>query len=276
MQVLSPSQISGEIMTLMDEAMHRMIIVSPYFNISQWHKLLHRIDSLHRRKVEVEIYVREDEEDSIDEVRQAGFTPMVIKGLHSKLYLNDHCAIVSSMNLLESSDRHSLDIALKTENEKEYEQLLRHYSVFIKQAARPVSALRVVTDWKEMLDRRIKDATGPRTVIEPTEKSLVINGRNKYEAFIANERGNDLRICGILSNREYEYAINESRLFSKAAMDIELVPASSHGKYNTVWATQPGLKSRNIHALLKDEEPVIAESIVQFVCAVEWFKRMVG
>jgi hypothetical protein len=274
MQVLAPGQISGEIMTLMDEATRRMIIVSPYFNISQWHKLLHRLDSLQRRKIAVEIYVREHEHDSIDQVCQTGFTPLIIEKLHTKLYMNDHCAIVSSMNLSEISDRHSLDIALKTENDQEYAQLLRYYSLYIVPAARPAGTVRLMTNWKEILDRRIKDATGVAAIIEPTDSSLVINGLNKYEAFIANERSNDLRISGILTSREYAAAAKETRLFNKTAMNIELV-RGVQGHYNTVWATQPGLKSWNIHSLRKEEEPVIAESIVQFICAVELFKKMV-
>jgi hypothetical protein len=275
MQVLAPGQISGEIMTLMDEATRRMIIVSPYFNISQWQKLLHRLEAMQRRNIEVMCYVREHAVESIEEVQHAGLAPMVIEGLHTKLYMNDHCAIVSSMNLSEISDRHSLDIALKTENEQEYAQLLRYYSVYIAPAARSAGTVRLLTNWKEILDRRIKDATGDAATIEPTDSSLVINGRNIYEAFIANERGNDLRISGILSSREYAAAAKETRLFNKTAMDIELV-RGVQGHYNMVWATQPGLKSWNIHSLRKEEEPVIAESIVQFICAVELFKKMVG
>ncbi len=274
MQVLAPSQISGEIMTLMDEAAQRMIIVSPYFNISQWHKLLRRLDAMQHRKIAVEIYVREDADQSIDQVRQEGFTPLVVEGLHTKLYMNEHCAIVSSMNLSEISDSHSLDIALKTENEQEYAQLLRYYSLYIAPAGRPVAEVRLLTNWKEMLDRRIGDVTGIPATIEPAGTSLVINGLNKYEAFISNERGNDLRISGILTGREYAAASRQTQLFGKTAMNIELVPAQQ-GQYNTVWGTQTGLKSRNIHALRKEEEPVIAESIVRFICAVELFKKMV-
>jgi hypothetical protein len=222
----------------------------------------------------VKIYVRADARDSIDQVRNMGFTPLLIAGLHTKLYLNEHSAIVSSMNLLESSDRNSLDIAVKTENEREYAQLSHYYATYIEPVGR-AAAISLYTDWREMLDRRIKDAVGVAPSIEPTGESLVINGWNKYEAFIHNERGNDLRISGILTGREYAAASRETQLFSKTAMNIELVPAQE-GRYNTVWGTHAGLKSQHIHALRKEEEPIIAESIVRFICAVELFKKMVG
>ena len=62
------------------------------------------------------------------------------------------------------------------------------------------------TNWPKMLDRRIEAATGKPAAIALTQATLIINGQNKYEAFISNDRGNDLRISGILSGREYAAA----------------------------------------------------------------------
>ena len=275
MQVLTPAQISGEIMKLMDEAVERMIIVSPYFNISQWHKLMYRLESLQSRNIAVEIYVRENAHESIDEVQQAGFTPLVIEGLHTKLYLNEHSAIVSSMNLSESSDHHSLDIAVKSENDQEYANLLQYYSRYIAPAGRPQYAVQLHKNWKEILETRIENAVGVSSTMEFTDSSLIINGLNKYEAFISNERRNDLRICGILTSREFAVASKETALFTKTEMKIELKPANQ-GHYNKVWGTYAGLKSHCIHAPAKHDEPVIVESIVRFISAVELFKKRVG
>ena len=39
MKLIKPSQISGEIMTLIEEADKKLIIVSPYCKFSDWKKL---------------------------------------------------------------------------------------------------------------------------------------------------------------------------------------------------------------------------------------------
>lgn len=131
MKLINPSQISGEIMSLIDEADKFLVIVSPYYKISKWYKLLKKIEALKDRKINTTFYVRTGEIDSIAELVNIGFHPKEIKGLHCKIYFNEKEAIISSMNLLLSSDTSSLDIALKTTNEEEYQSILNFYKRYI-------------------------------------------------------------------------------------------------------------------------------------------------
>ena len=126
MKLIKPKQISGEIMTLFEEADKKVIIVSPYYNVTKWNKLLNCFQELKRRNIEIEFYVRENEWESINELKAIGFNSIAIPNLHTKLYINDKYAIVSSMNLNLSSDTNSLDIALKTETDAEYNDLLEY------------------------------------------------------------------------------------------------------------------------------------------------------
>lgn len=132
MQLIKPKQISGEIMTLIEEASKQLIIVSPYYNICKWYKLLNAFDSLKNKNISVEFYVRQSEHESISEIKNIGFTPFEILNLHTKLYLNESYGIVSSMNLNVSSDTNSLDIAYKTETDEEYAELYKYYKTYIK------------------------------------------------------------------------------------------------------------------------------------------------
>ena len=68
MKLIKPSQISGEILTLFEEADERVIIVSPYCKISKWYKLLSKLKSLIERNIKIEFYVREGEFETIQEI----------------------------------------------------------------------------------------------------------------------------------------------------------------------------------------------------------------
>lgn len=126
MRLLHPPQVSGEIMNLLDKARQYVVIVSPYNKIKNWHKLAPYLQRLRDRNLPVEYYVRKEATPSAGllEVRAAGFTPIEIEGLHCKLYLNEHCGIVTSMNLLLSSDVNALEIGYLTEMPHEYQELV--------------------------------------------------------------------------------------------------------------------------------------------------------
>lgn len=96
-------------MTLIEEADKKVVLVSPYFRVRRWYKFLKRLESAKQRNIAVEIYVREGEVESIEEVQEIGFHPITVPYLHTKLYINEKQVIVSSMNLLLSSDTSSLE-----------------------------------------------------------------------------------------------------------------------------------------------------------------------
>jgi hypothetical protein len=273
MKLIKPSQISGEIMTLMEEADEKVILVSPYFKVSNWQKLLKRFDSLKDRKIPVEIYVREAEWKSIEEVKMTGFEPITIPNLHTKLYLNEKYAIVSSMNLLQSSDAASLDIAYQTETKEEYEELVDYYNRYIKQASKPVkqSRPRKAAHWKEEVRNALSQQLNRKVSISDSDGKIVINAGNQYEAFIGNGKTNDLRISGILTNREFLYAKNNISIFQGKKMQIEVVDGKSK-YYDTIWGTLPDFKSSYIHQLDNEEDDTIADAICKFIVGIEQLK----
>jgi hypothetical protein len=127
MRLLHPPQVSGEIMNLLDKARHHVVIVSPYNKIKNWLKLAPYLRRLRERGLPIEYYVRKEDTrpTGVQEVREAGFDPIEIEGLHCKFYLNEAYGIVTSMNLLISSDVNSLEIGYVTETAQEYEDLVR-------------------------------------------------------------------------------------------------------------------------------------------------------
>jgi len=274
MQLIKPSQISGEIMTLIEEADEKIIIVSPYIKISKWHKLLQRFETIKKRNIEVEIFVREGEKESIAEVVQIGFEPILIPNLHSKLYLNEKQGIVSSMNLHYSSDAKSLDIAYKTENQKEYDDLIAYYSRYIKKRiGQSFHTESTQFDWRNHMNDALTKAFGKKTYINEYEGNFVINTSNKYEVFIANGRTNDLKVAGILSSREFDFTVRNIGLFQSSKMEIEIVKGKQ-GCYVMVWGTMSGIKSWNVNDLHPGEALEIVDAIVKFISGIEQLKQM--
>lgn len=275
MQLIKPSQISGEIMTLIEEADEKIIIVSPYIKISKWHKLLQRLETIKKRNIEVEIFVREGEKESIAEVVQIGFEPILIPNLHSKLYLNEKQGIVSSMNLHYSSDTKSLDIAYKTESTNEYVDLKAYYTRYIETwVHQKYQTVSKDADWRNYLNRTLNEAFGRNVHFKEFEGTLLINTSNKYEIFIANDSTNKLKISGILSNREFDFTIRNKGLFQSSKMEIEIVKGKQ-GCYDMVWGTISGIKSWSVNDLHPGEALEIIDAIVKFISGIEQFKRMV-
>ncbi len=134
MELIKPYEISSRILTLLEESEKRVIIVSPYVKISKWYKFIHRINALKSRRIPILLYVRDDPENiaTYRDLDQLELKYQKIPHLHSKLYLNEKWGIVTSMNLLLSSEINSLEIGHVTENRKEYNDLMDYFHSYIR------------------------------------------------------------------------------------------------------------------------------------------------
>lgn len=270
-------------MNLIEEANSKVILVCPYYRISKWYKLLNTLNDLKRRNVDVEFYVRENEHDSIGEVERAGFTPMCIPNLHTKLYLNERYGIVSSMNLLLSSENNSLEIAMRTETKEEYDELYQYYVRYLKDVgdnSQPITAAPAPTSarksfWMERLSKRINDLARQESYIEKADNKLLIKASNRYEAFIWSVgKASRLRISGVLSSREYQYARSNMGIFQSSRMTIEL-QEGRNGHYDLIWGTMGDFRSQSMNELLEEEEEVVIDAIAKFIAGIESFKKTV-
>ena len=131
MEFIKPPEIASKIMTLMDEAEERIIIISPYNKLSNWKKIRNHFEKAQARGVTIEYYIRANEKGNKEEVRQLGIEPVEIDNLHAKVYLNDETAIVTSLNLHQFSDENSIDIGYKTETAEEYKEVYEFYTRYV-------------------------------------------------------------------------------------------------------------------------------------------------
>ena len=133
MEFIQPAEITSKIMTLMDDADLKLVIVSPYNNFYRWIKFKKHLTSAIKRNVNFEYYIRDQKDIDFKQFEDFGITPKLIKDLHAKIYLNEKYAIISSMNIIEYSDNNSIDFAYKTETSKEYNEINSFLNKFIIQ-----------------------------------------------------------------------------------------------------------------------------------------------
>lgn len=288
MRLIKPSQITGEIMTLIEEADKKLIIVSPYCDFSNWKKFLNTISFLKRKKTHVEFYVREGELKTAVEVERIGFDAIPVPNLHTKLYLNEKYAIVSSMNLLSFSDKNSLDIAYQTETKNEYDELIQYYNRYLKIFKDPNLNVEANIysnekhyktiengNWITYLSNLVSDELNVNCRIEINDSTIEIQCGNIYEAFISNtKKGNHLNIFGVISGKEFEILNTKRDQFKeKSRLDV-ILKKGKRNFYDTAWHhSEIKLKSSKAEYLYKTDYNVIIQIIYDFIVTLQDFKQ---
>ena len=126
-KVLKKYQISSYLLELIDKAEEKVVLITPYVNV--WGHLTQTIESALKRKVRIELYHRYYERDSktsvdyeldksLGKLESKGVHCYEVKNLHTKLYLSEKSAIMTSMNLYEHSSKENEEIGLYTEDEE--------------------------------------------------------------------------------------------------------------------------------------------------------------
>ena len=124
-KVLQKYQISSYLLEMIEKSENKLTLISPY--VSPWGHLLQTIDTAIIRGVEVELFYRinvngkQDSdyylEEPIEKLEKLGVVVYGVENLHTKLYLSDKSAIMSSMNLYEYSSRSNEEIGIYTDDE---------------------------------------------------------------------------------------------------------------------------------------------------------------
>ena len=141
MLYIKPPEIAAKIMSLIDDAENEVTIVSPYNSFKSWDKLKKHFQNATRRNVSIRYYLRTDSNEDFSQYDEIGIQPFLVDNLHAKLYMNEHYAIVSSMNLHFYSDVRSIDLAYTTESQQELSQLRDFLASYVIPYARQRHAI---------------------------------------------------------------------------------------------------------------------------------------
>jgi len=236
LKFIQPQQISSHIMTLMDEADEKLIIISPYYKFNKWHKLLETLKRLEAKNIDVQFYVREGENNSIDELQYFGVQPRLIHNLHAKLYMNEKTAIFSSMNLTQSSDINSLDIGYITETSEEYQELYNFYVRYIQnhKLSDHNSATEKFNFYDYLEDELIKQHSDYR--VRSEDKGSFVRyqvGQRNFDIVFESQNGDEFLVAhSILSGTLYDFYKSKEAELQLAIGNELIIEAAKDGKYS--------------------------------------------
>ncbi len=285
MKFIKPSEISSKIMTLLEESDEFVIIVSPYVKISKWYKLLKKIENLRNRNTHIEFIIRKDKTNqrSFEELDELKIKYTAIPDLHCKLYFNEKYAIVSSMNLLLSSEINSMELGYVTESHKEYEELIafskRHLNINFENFKKDV-VLTKNDNWLGFVEEALNEKLNEKIRIQEDENGQGYNIKtrsNNYSCFIWSEKENKLRISGILSRSEYDF-INSNQMQILPVKNLKIhIQKGNNGYYDMVWATSELIfQSCDLQHLQDNETKTISLALIRFITEIERFKGSVS
>jgi len=281
MELIKPSEISARILTLLDESDERVILVSPYMKISKWYKFINKVNRLITRDITLEIYVRDDPDNTATyrDLDQLELRYKKLPHLHSKLYLNEKYGIVSSMNLLLSSEINSLEIGYVTETWAEYEDLLNFYHRYIH-SGEPIQYDTIVgqpaTNMKKFMlnirEEMLRNAKNSWLWL--TENVLhIATGRNNYHVAV-NDGYLRISVCKRLKCRIKMNSIQTSSLIREkvedlSSMKIHMGPGPTPDSLHLSGQARRKLKSTCINGILAAEAAYIVESVSSFINATD-------
>ncbi|MFO7671328.1 MAG: hypothetical protein R6W31_16840 [Bacteroidales bacterium] len=281
MKMIKPSEISARILTLLDESDERVILVSPYMKISRWYKFLQKFNELKTRKIQTEIYVRDDPDNTATyrDLDQVGLPYKKIPHLHSKLYLNERSGIVSSMNLLLSSEINSLDIGYATETLAEYNELLGFYQryIHIGEAVHwdTIAGL-PAADLKEIIVKIREElkVTGKNSWLWLAKDVLHIStGRNNYivsiiDGYLKITAGLRM-VSGTCQKSIQRYSWIAQKAGDLTAMKVDIYPGPLTDILRLTGRAHYLLKSTCITRILEAEADYMIESVIRFINATD-------
>jgi hypothetical protein len=112
-KVLRTQHLSATVIDLIEETKEYCFLVTPYFK--PWPHLDRALASARKRKTRITFIVRWQADNFAQMVKQVKAYEaelIALPRLHTKLYLNEHSAVVSSMNLCDSSIANNFELGV--------------------------------------------------------------------------------------------------------------------------------------------------------------------
>jgi len=284
MKFINPSEISGKIMTLIEEAETRMILITPSCKFSDWIIPEEKLKDAIARKIEIEFYILDGESnESLAEVRSLGIEPHLVKKLNAKLYFNEKQAIVTSMNFLTSSETDSLELGHITESAEEYSELMSFFNRYIKGVDLHEIGLnsefhKKNNDWLTplILNLNAHNASPSEVLFKGNSLNIKI-AAEEFNCFIDNEKGIFLRMKLEISKKEYRNFVKFKHLIEKKSkLTVELIEGDGHHS-SSIWGqTTSRLKTINLNLPIKEEIETIISQITNFILLVKEVRQVIS
>jgi hypothetical protein len=285
MKIIHPNKVTGQLLDIIQEAEKELVIVSPYVNFSYWQKPVAAIQQAIARGVKVDFYIRHDpgKDTGRTHVEKLGITPILVENLHAKIYYNENDGIITSMNLLHSSDSNSIEIGSQVETPAELEELRRivhrflgHYKAPAAPALvpnSPASQLKSLP-FEELLTDFLASTVDEDGYAEwEDDKELSISAlRNSFTLCVA-QPNNKVVLEGIVTQREGSRFSSHSRRHLKASTMLYKLEQGDANHYTRIRGTYTHfLTTPTLDQLPQSEKAALLTTIAEFIQAVRAFK----
>jgi phosphatidylserine/phosphatidylglycerophosphate/cardiolipin synthase-like enzyme len=149
-EVIAGPRVSVDVLELIERAQDKLLLVSPYFK--PWGRLEQSIqNAVMARGVDTTLLLRggrdrKKQYNAAKPIEEAGAHLVFLKRLHAKVYLSESEAVLTSMNLLESSALDSWEIAMRISKDKDagiYEDVVAQCEKMMLQAAQAAAREKV-------------------------------------------------------------------------------------------------------------------------------------
>lgn len=274
MRIIAPYQISSEIINLINHAKEYLILVSPYIDIQKWDAFKTEFIKAQKRGVKISIYIRNDTGNfkSWEQLEAFGIKPKLIEGLHAKLYFNEHSGIVTSMNLLNSSNLSALEFGAIYDTSAELSEL----KSFVKSYLSPIVEKAIPTDddlylakekFTTVLINALENELKRGVTCRWDGRSFLLQAENQFH-FNIDKVKNSFYIYGIISGLEHDHYnqfLENTDLQKRAVVTLQ--------NSSIVVNINKKLSSSNFDHLLINEKIELLDCIVDFVLDLLSFKR---
>ncbi|MGB0432514.1 MAG: hypothetical protein ACPGLV_18705 [Bacteroidia bacterium] len=281
MKFIKPSEISSKIMTMIDETDEFLYLVSPYIKIAKWYKLINKFNRLKERNIPFKFFVRDDNRNSESkaELKNLKYDFTALQNLHTKLYINENYAIVTSMNLLLSSEINSIEIGYRTENDSEYQELKeyckRYLNIDFESHIKTLNNRFTAFDEDEELGHYILDifATEIGETTKLSFNSENINIKTRRNNYYVSFEKNELSVDAILAQGEVDFLKqNHDYLKFKDDLAFKLIDNARSYSYIQVWQRKD-YDTSDIYRIPENSKYEIADVIAAIVCLIDNFKQ---
>ena len=138
--VFNDEEVSSRILSIIDDAKESVVFVTPYIRL--WEHVKDALKLATKRGVKVTFLVRADPEvvggPDVKWLQDAKIDVRKVERLHAKIYLNEDSIILSSMNLIESSSKNSLEIGTLIGNRDEKQAIRDYIELTLWKLAKPL------------------------------------------------------------------------------------------------------------------------------------------
>ena len=283
MKILPPDSIGSELLNLIHSANEYLVLVSPYVRMGQWVRLTAALTGALQRGVKIKAFVRYDPDNasSWEELEGIGIKPRLIANLHAKFYFNEAGGLISSLNLLSSSNAHSLEIGCKLDAEGELQELkdyVKRYIIPLEQVERPSEDDLYLSKEKftVVLENYLGGCTKSRTRVFFKNNEFQIQSVGSTFYLHLDKGGNRLSVSGIVSGDEAN-AFNRLKIehFKGQHFDVQLAMGRP-GQYSMIRGDYKlRLSTTYLDNLRLPEKKDLLDAFAGFVVSVRNFKEAV-